>query len=274
MSYTSNEEQQQQEQEQQQQEYYNYNDNNDNSSFPISGDPRVRIRRPEYDREPSTSLTQDEQTAFLSKEENETARERVFQNMNRKCQWCKAPIPGEASEYASPQNDHIRSGECQEWNKMEAESESTGRVADTIRGAQQTMEFFAEKRREDEGRIEAEILNLLTQNAQYGEKLLCASVQEWEQRYDHGRKDAKVVCVVSSIDGPGGGVGGHKHKNEKLVVRDYSIDQRGKMYYAPKNITRMIDDHLNEMRYKFPDLMARVDAKLGGANRKLEEGAQ
>jgi hypothetical protein len=254
MSYTSSDEEQQQ-------LGYSYNNN---SSHLISGDPRIRVRRPEYDIEPRrTTLTQEQQLEILT--ENPLAREIAFQNVNRKCRFCNSPIPGEANEYHSPQDEHVRSGECEEWNKMKKVRESSEKAHEAIQSAQRAMEFAVSKQREAQRKIEEEILTLLSLNAAHGSSLPCSSIEEWNQRYDYGRKDATKVSVTSLI---GNGYR-QQGKNEKLMVRDYSIDKSGQMFYSPANITRIVDDFLNQMRQEHPDVMSSIDAKLGQANRRL-----
>jgi hypothetical protein len=148
--------------------------------------------------------------------------------------------------------------------------EASEKAVEAIQSAQHRLEFSIGRRRDADRQINEEIITLLSLNATHGLELPCSSFEEWAKRYDNGRKDAKKVSVTSTIAGMGGGAGYRQHgKNEKLVVRDYSLDKAGKLYYAPKNVTRIVDDFLNQMRQEHPDVMNEVDRKLSQANAKI-----
>jgi hypothetical protein len=86
-----------------------------------------------------------------------------------------------------------------------------------------------------EDRIEEQIALVHDINSKYGAQLLCKDNDEYNARYDFGRKDTKIYQS---------GKTGQPIKS----VQCYTLDKEGKTFYTPEGLTRFSDDKLLELR--------------------------
>lgn len=201
--------------------------------------------------------TDRDQAAMKLYSENPQLLEELEQNLNRKCPYCSQNIPGRLSEYYNPLANHLRSGQCKAHSEMTKTSEATVDAARRIDTDFQEVNNLAARKLDLERDIEGKILSMLRTNAKLGQAFPCASADEYNEKYDFGRKDTREVATESPT-GHGGG------RHTQRIVKAYSVNDAGQIYYSPANITRIIDDRLMELRSNklTADIMRDVDQKL------------
>jgi hypothetical protein len=249
------------------------------TSSDIIGDPRIRVRTnpnaqrtDPMQRQQQNTMTEEEKIRILN--ESAQARDYLQMNMSRRCQYCGAPIPGEVNEVSNPQRQHIQDGGCPEWNFMKRRRDLSEQASQSIRSTMDDINITVSKKVEYEQKLKADILSLLNLNERYGSDPLCMSSQEWNERYDGGKKDSVKVSSVSLTSPNGGHYSRGRKNNEMLSLRDYSVDRTGNMWVEPRHFTRRIDDYLKSLRDTHPAMMKGIDQALAISNERIRKGKE
>jgi hypothetical protein len=188
--------------------------------------------------------------ALLSKDP--VLRSWAENNARRACRYCKANVPGEQTERYNPMKEHLQT--CDSYQGVMRRKREGDQAFTAIGDAARDIDFLAGRQKEIELSIKRRVADLLEIFAQHGEAgtFVSTSEQEYNQRWDYGRANARKVGVTNMT--------GTSRLPDKWEVHDssYAIEDNTTLIHEPPHITRAADDSLQKLRMKHRELFSNI----------------